>query len=82
MKTFRAIVMGVLLLLFTIVVAQNTEVITVNLFAWEFSLSLIVLLVLVLLIGLAVGYLAARIASARRRSQTPVQKTATEVPRV
>lgn len=82
MKTFRAIAMGVLLLLFTIVVAQNTEVITVNLFAWEFSLSLIVLLVLVLLIGLAVGYLAARIASARRRSQTPVQKTATEVPRV
>ncbi len=73
--------MGLLLLLFTIVVAQNTEVITLNLFAWEFSMSRIVLLVLVLLIGFALGYLAARIAYAKKRSQKAAQNHTMAAPR-
>lgn len=59
MRTAKIIVMGILVLLFTILVVQNTNVVTVQLFAWELTMSQIILLVLTLLAGFILGYFTA-----------------------
>lgn len=50
---YKAVVAIAFLVLFTIFVLQNTEIVTINLFFWRFPISR----VLVLLLSLAVGSL-------------------------
>jgi len=47
----------VIIVLFTIFVTQNTEVITVNAFLWKFEMSLIVLMTLACLLGAVAGFI-------------------------
>lgn len=64
MKTMTKIKLGLamtLLVLFTIVVLQNTEMTTIKVFAWEFSASRIVVLVAPAVLGVVVGFLLAKL---------------------
>jgi ABC-type multidrug transport system permease subunit len=53
-----AIVLAFLLL---ILVLQNTEVVTVRFFFWDFQMSRVVLILITTLIGFLCGYLVARL---------------------
>ena len=53
----KVILLMVIIVLFTIFVTQNTEVITVNAFFWNFDMSLIVLMTLSCLIGAIAGFI-------------------------
>ncbi len=54
----KVIVILVLVVLFLIILAQNTHVITLNLLFWTISMSQIILIAFVLLGGFVIGYLA------------------------
>ncbi len=56
MKVKAIIITVLMMLLFTIIV-QNTEVVSFKLFFWEFSMSRIIWLLLVFVIGFILGYL-------------------------
>jgi len=56
----RTAVILVLLVLFLIVVAQNTEVVSVRLLFWDLVMSRIILLALSLAVGVIVGFLLGR----------------------
>ena len=53
----KVILLMVIIVLFAIFVTQNTEVITVNAFFWNFDMSLIVLMTLSCLIGAIAGFI-------------------------
>ncbi len=53
----KVIVLMVIIVLFTIFVTQNTEVVSVNAFFWKFEMSLIVLMTLSCLIGAIAGFI-------------------------
>jgi uncharacterized integral membrane protein len=55
MKAKAIIITVLIMLLFTIIV-QNTEVVSFKLFFWEFSMSRIIWLLLVFVIGFILGY--------------------------
>jgi uncharacterized integral membrane protein len=61
----------VLLMLFLVVVAQNTEVVSVRLLFWDLAMSRIILLVLSLAVGLIVGFLLGRPWRRRARHEQP-----------
>ena len=53
----KVILLLIIIVLFTIFVTQNTEVITVNAFFWNFEMSLIVLMTLSCLLGAVAGFI-------------------------
>ncbi len=53
----KVIVILVLVVLFLIILAQNTHVITLNLLFWTISMSQIILIAFTLLGGFIIGYL-------------------------
>jgi len=53
-KTFLAMIVGALL---TILVVQNTDVVSLKFLVWEYSMSRIVLLPLVALFGFIIGFI-------------------------
>ena len=64
----RAVAILILLLLSLVVVAQNTEVVSVQLLFWNLQMSRIILLALTLAVGVIVGFLLGR--PWRRRDRT------------
>ncbi|MFO7459885.1 MAG: lipopolysaccharide assembly protein LapA domain-containing protein [Desulfatiglandales bacterium] len=60
MKQPRFIIALILVILVGILLLQNTQVVTLKIYFWEISMSQIILLPLVLLLGLLVGYGIAR----------------------
>ena len=52
-KNIIYIVLGALFLVFLI---QNTQIVSVQLFIWQLSMSRIILIVLVMLVGFILGY--------------------------
>jgi len=64
----KNIVILIIVASFLIVILQNTQIVTLRLFFWKISMSRIILLVLTLLIGFALGYAVAGI-SARRSKE-------------
>jgi uncharacterized integral membrane protein len=57
----KAIAVVVAVILFVILVVQNTEVVTLQLLFWKVTMSRIILLSLVGLIGFVAGYFARRV---------------------
>jgi len=57
-KLITAIVLAVLFIIFLI---QNTQVVTLRLYFWKVSMSQIILIPLVLILGFVVGYIVARV---------------------
>lgn len=56
----------IIVILFLIVILQNTEVVTLQLFFWKISMSRIILLALTLLIGFGLGYAVVGIAASQK----------------
>ena len=61
----RLVAALLLALLLLVLVVQNTEVVAIKLFFWEFEASRVILITLTALIGLVCGFLLARIGKAR-----------------
>jgi len=59
--TPKGIIAGVLLVLFFIVLGQNTDVVTLRFLVWKISMSRIVLMLLSLLTGIVIGFVTARL---------------------
>ncbi|MGD2124630.1 MAG: lipopolysaccharide assembly protein LapA domain-containing protein [Desulfobacteraceae bacterium] len=56
-KVISAVVLGILFAIFLI---QNTQVISLRLYFWKISMSQIILIPLVLVLGFLLGYLVAK----------------------
>jgi len=59
----------VLIILFLVFLIQNTRVVTLRLYFWKISMSQIVLIPLVLVLGFALDYGAAKMAGKNRSSE-------------
>lgn len=57
----KIILLMILVVLFTIFVSQNTEVITVKAYFWQFQMSIIVLISLIGLLGVIFGFIIAKL---------------------
>ncbi len=74
MKMFKLAVAALLILAFTIVIVQNAEVTTLQVFSWQITMSRIILLVLTLLVGFLSGYLTARGFSLKRKVEKTIRQ--------
>jgi len=77
MKT-KIILLMILAVLFTIFVSQNTEVITVRAYFWQFQMSIIVLISLTGLLGVFFGFIIAKVFD--RPSAGKIEQKAKEEP--
>ncbi len=57
----KIIIIMLLIILFTIFVSQNTEVVTVKAYFWQFQMSIIVLISLIGLLGVIFGFIIAKL---------------------
>ena len=57
-KSIIAIILAVLVL---VIIIQNTQVISLQLFFWQVHMSRIVLILVMLAIGVAIGYIIAKV---------------------
>jgi uncharacterized integral membrane protein len=60
MKNLKLILGGIVVACFVIMAIQNAQTITLRFLFWEFSASQIILIPLILLFGVAAGYLIGR----------------------
>ena len=74
MKMFKLAVAALLILAFTIVIVQNAEVTTLQVFSWQITMSRIILLVLTLLVGFLSGYFTARGFSLKRKVEKTIRQ--------
>ncbi len=66
-RTAKQVVIAVIALLLLIVLFQNTAVVTFSFLFWEFSISQILLIPLMLLVGFVVGMLTYSLIARKRR---------------
>ena len=64
----KTVIILIIFVLFLIVLLQNTQVVTLRFLFWEISMSRIILLAVVLLIGVVIGYVAAGIGGREREN--------------
>ena len=57
----KIIILLVLIVLFTIFVSQNTRIVQIDFLFWSIAMSAIVLISLMMLIGVIVGFIVAKI---------------------
>ncbi len=57
----KIIFLMILVVLFTVFVSQNTEVVTVRAYFWQFQMSIIVLISLIGLLGVIFGFIIAKL---------------------
>ena len=73
MKNPKFITTVVLVVLFLILLIQNTQAVSLKIFFWEMSMPQIILILVVLLIGLIAGYVAARVTARSGKRKAPQQ---------
>ena len=56
MKT-KIIILMIIIILFTVFVSQNTNIISLNVLFWKFEMSTIVVISITFLIGLIIGFI-------------------------
>ena len=66
--------LALLILLFVIVVLQNTEIVDIRVLFWKLSMSRIILLVFALVVGLAAGYVLGRKRGRHRSEYATLKK--------
>lgn len=65
----KTIIVLILIILFIIILIQNTQVTTVQLFFWKISMSRIILICLLMLIGFIIGFLVAKVGRKHQKGQ-------------
>ena len=63
----KIIVIITLIVLFLVIMIQNTEVVDIQLFIWKISMSRIIMISFMILIGFVLGYLVARLEKSRKQ---------------
>lgn len=72
----KIIILMIVIVLFTIFVSQNTEVVTVKAYFWQFQMSIIVLISLIGLLGVIFGFIIAKLFDRPdKQGQFPAEKT-------
>ncbi|MFQ6108787.1 MAG: LapA family protein [Candidatus Aminicenantales bacterium] len=56
----KTIIILILIILFAIILLQNTQVVTLQLFFWKLTMSRIIVILLFTLIGFVIGFLVGR----------------------
>jgi uncharacterized integral membrane protein len=72
--TPKGIIAAILVILFLILLGQNTDVVTVRLLVWKISMSRIVLMLVSLLVGVVVGFVVARLTDSSRTRRSATHK--------
>lgn len=70
MRNPRTIAIIVVVLLFLIFLFQNTTVVTLRLYFWEVSMSQIILIPLVLLVGFGCGFAVGKLTGKKKPGRT------------
>ncbi len=65
----KLIIILVAVLLFLIILLQNTRVVTLSIFFWDISMSQIILIPLILVLGFIFGLLAAKFIIKRKKPE-------------
>lgn len=65
----KTIIILILIILFAIILIQNTQIVTVQLFFWKLSMSRIILISLLMLVGFIIGFLVAKVGKKRLKQQ-------------
>ncbi len=65
----KIIILMIVVVLFTIFVSQNTEVVIVRAYFWEFPMSVIVLISLIGLLGVIFGFVIAKVFDKPKKPQ-------------
>ncbi|MEE9611024.1 MAG: LapA family protein [Desulfatiglandales bacterium] len=76
----KVIFILVVILLFLIILIQNTQVVTLRLFFWEAAMSQIILIPLIMIIGFVVGYFVAKLKGSNRTHKTSSKQANREIP--
>ena len=77
MRNPKTIAIVVVLVLFIIFLFQNTSVMTLRLYFWEVSMSQIILVPLILLVGFACGFAVGKLTGRKKPERN---QTASQVP--
>ena len=70
MRNAKTIAIIVVFILFMVFLFQNTSVVTLRLYFWEISMSQIILIPSVLLVGFAVGFGVAKLTGKEKQGRT------------
>lgn len=68
-RTAKQVIIGVLVLVVLIVILQNTDIVTLHFLFWELTISQVLLIPLVLLLGFVIGMLTYSLIARRRRQE-------------
>jgi uncharacterized integral membrane protein len=76
----KIIILMILIVLFVIFVSQNTEVVIVKAYFWQFQMSIIVLISLIGLLGVIAGFIIAKLfdRSSPKKSEKITEEDSTE----
>jgi len=70
-KNPKFICAAVLAVLFIIFLVQNTQVVTLRLYFWKISMSQIILIPLVLILGFVIGYIVCKVTGKTEKRREP-----------
>jgi uncharacterized integral membrane protein len=70
-KNPKFICAAVLAVLFIIFLVQNTQVVTLRLYFWKISMSQIILIPLVLILGFIIGYIVCKLTGKTEKRKEP-----------
>jgi uncharacterized integral membrane protein len=65
----KTIIVLILIGLFLVILLQNTQVVTFQLLFWEITMSRILLILIIMIIGFGLGYILGRMGSHGKRSR-------------
>ena len=68
----KTIIILILIALFMVILIQNTQVVTVQLFFWKLSMSRIILICVLVFIGFIIGFLVAKVGRKRPKVQSKI----------
>lgn len=68
----KTIIILILIALFMVILIQNTQVVTVQLFFWKLSMSRIILICVLMFIGFIIGFLVAKVGRKRPKEQKEI----------
>jgi len=62
----KTIIVVILIVLALVIILQNTEVVTLRFLLWDISMSRVILIPLLMLVGFVLGYIATTVRGSRR----------------
>ncbi len=70
MKT-KVIILMIIIILFTVFVSQNTDIVPINVLLWKLEMSTIVLISITFLVGVIIGFILVSMFSVPKKKEKP-----------